>query len=199
MVDLAPEDFMTIKELGDKWPYDWVSVKGLAPYIKRLGENVVGLEIGTCRAESTAFLLEKCPNILKLYTIDPYVAYDDWVGNINQEVIDKFMAVAQKNLEPYGDRVQMIREPSSRAAGMITTITDKPEFDFIFVDGDHSYEATLADCEAYYPLLKKGGFFCGHDYSSIPDVKRAVDEFRKKNNITSPLNLSTNSTFFWYK
>lgn len=196
---LTDEDFMTISELGDKWPYDWVSVKGLAPYIKRLGEDLVGLEIGTCRAESTAFLLEKCPNILKLYTIDPYKEYNDWNGEITQKVIDKFMMIAQENLKQYGDRVQMIRETSSKAAKKIKTITKKEEFDFIFVDGDHSYEATYADCEAYYPLLKKGGLFCGHDYSSIEAVNRAVNTFRENNNITSPINLSTNSTFFWYK
>lgn len=196
---LTDEDFMTIKELGDKWPFDWVSTKGLAPYIKRLGENVVGLEVGTCRAESTAFLLHKCPNITKLYTVDPYKAYQDWNGEITQEVIDKFMMVAQENLKEYGDRVQMIRETSLDAAAKIKTITDTAEFDFIFIDGDHSYEATLADCEAYYPLLKKGGFFCGHDYQTLQDVHKAVDDFRTKNNITSPINLSLNSAFFWYK
>ena len=196
---LSDEDFMTISELGDKWPYDWVSVKGLAPYVKRLGENLVGVEIGTCRAESTAFLLDKCPNIIKLYTIDPYKAYDDWNGEITQKVIDKFMMIAQENLKQYGKRVQMIRETSSDAADKIKTITKKAEFDFIFVDGDHSYEATYADCEKYYPLLKKGGLFCGHDYSSIEAVNKAVNDFRDDYKITSPINLSTNSAFFWYK
>lgn len=196
---LGEDDFKTIAELGDKWPYDWVSVKGLAPYIKRIGESIVGLEIGTCRAESTAFLLDKCPNIIKLYTVDPYKAYNDWNGEINQNVIDKFMMVAQENLKQYGERVEMIRETSQDAAKKIKTITDTEQFDFIFVDGDHSYDATLADCEAYYPLLKKGGFFCGHDYSSIEAVSRAVNDFRDKNKITAPINLSTNSAFFWYK
>ena len=196
---LTDEDFMTIKELGDKWPYDWVSVKGLTPYIKRLGDNIVGVEIGTCRAESTAFILDKCPNIIKLYTIDPYKAYDDWNGEITQDTIDKFRKIAEKNLKQYGDRYEMIRETSADAATKIKTITNKSEFDFIFVDGDHSYDATKADCEAYYPLLKKGGLFCGHDYSSIEAVNRAVTDFRENNKITAPINLSTNSTFFWYK
>lgn len=196
---LTDEDFMTIKELGNKWPYEWVSTRGLAPYIKRLGDNVVGLEIGTCRAESTSYILEKCPNVVKLYTIDPYKAYEDWNGEINQEIIDKFMMIAQENLKEYGDRVQMIRETSIDAAAKISTITDKAEFDFIFVDGDHSYEATLADCQAYYPLLKKGGLFCGHDYSSIQAVHDAVSVFREQEGIKAPINLSTNSAFFWYK
>jgi len=196
---LSEDDFKTIAELGDKWPYDWVSVKGLAPYIKRQGESVVGIEIGTCRAESTAFLLEKCPNITKLYTVDPYKAYNDWNGEITQDTLNKFEKIAKKNLKQYGDRFQMIKETSLDAATKIAAEFKEPQFDFIFVDGDHSYETTLADCEAYYPLLKKGGFFCGHDYSSIQDVNKAVNDFREKNKITAPLNLSTNSTFFWYK
>jgi predicted O-methyltransferase YrrM len=194
-MDLAAEDFMTIKELGDKWPYDWVSVKGLAPYIKRLGENITGIEIGTCRAESTNYLLSKCPNISKLTTIDPYKGYVDWKGEITQETVDKFMSIAEKNLKEFGDRVSMLRSPSVDAAKNF----DDESVDFIFVDGDHSYAATLADCVAYYPLLKKGGFFCGHDYSSIQDVNRAVNDFRDQKKITAPINLSTNSTFFWYK
>ena len=150
-----------------------------------LFRSVVGAEIGTCRAESTAYLLERCPNIIKLYTIDPYKAYDDWNGEITQDTVDNFMKIAKKNLKPYGDRVQMIRKTSADASAMINTIVDKAEFDFIFVDGDHSYEATLADCEAYYPFLKKGGFFCGHDYSSIEAVHRAVSDFREKNSISA--------------
>lgn len=196
---LTDEDFMTIEQLGSKWPYEWVSTRGLAPYIKRLGEDVVGLEVGTCRAESTAYLLDKCPNILKLYTVDPYKAYDDWNGEITQESVDRFMRIAETNLSSFGDRVQMICETSLSAAAKIKSITDKEEFDFIFIDGDHSYDATLADCEAYYPLLKKGGFFCGHDYQTLDEVHRAVDHFRDKNKITAPLNLTTNSAFFWYK
>jgi hypothetical protein len=192
---LTDEDFMTIKELGEKWPYEWVSTRGLAPYIRRLGDDVVGIEIGTCRAESTAFLLEKCQNIKKIYTVDPYKGYDDWNGEITQETVDKFMKIAKANLKPYGKRFEMIRQESVNAADKF----DDESYDFIFVDGDHSYDATLADCIRYYPKLKKGGLFCGHDYSSIEDVKRAVTDFREKNGITAPINLSTNSTFFWYK
>ena len=55
------------------------------------------------------------------------------------------------------------------------------------------------DCLTYYPFLKKGGFFCGHDYGFLPDVKKGVDDFRVEAKITAPLNLSLNSAFFWYK
>ena len=192
---LTDEDFKTIEELGDAYPQEWISNKGLVPYIKRQGEKLKGIEIGTCRAESTAYFLEKCPNIDLLTTIDPYKGYQDWNGEITQETVDRFMEVAKKNLKQYGKRVKMLREESVNAAG---TFKDE-SVDFIFVDGDHSYDATLADCEAYYPKLKKGGIFCGHDYQTIESVKRSVDEFRTKYKITAPINLTTNSAFFWYK
>lgn len=195
----SEDDFKTIEELGDKWPYEWISTKGLAPYIKRLGEKVVGVEIGTCRGGSAYYLLDKCPNIIKLYTIDPYKEYMEWDGKIKQETLDKTREIARKNLSKHGDRVMMIHETSVEAASKIKTITKKEEFDFIYIDGDKTYDATIADCEAYYPLLKKGGFFSGHDYSNLDTVNQAINDFRTKNGITAPLNLSTNTTFFWYK
>jgi predicted O-methyltransferase YrrM len=192
---LTDEDFKTIEELGDNFPQEWISTKGLWPYVKRLGENIVGIEIGTCRAESTYQLLDKCPNIKKLTTVDPYKAYNDWVGEIDQTVLDRFLKIAKTNIKKFGKRVNMLRETSANAASGFKS----ESVDFIFVDGDHSYDVTLADCEAYYPLLKKGGIFAGHDYQTLPDVKRAVDDFRTKHKITAPVNLTTNSAFFWYK
>lgn len=194
-MSLSDDDFKTIKELGDAYPQEWISNKGLVPYIKRHGENLKGIEIGTCRGESTYYFLDKCPNIETLYTIDPYKGYQDWNGEITQDDVDKFRTVAEKNLKKFNKKVTMIREESVKAA---SNFSDE-DFDFIFVDGDHSYEATLADCEAYYPKLKKGGIFCGHDYQTLENVKRAVDDFRIKHKITAPINLSLNSAFFWYK
>lgn len=192
---LTDDDFKTIEELGDAYPQEWISNKGLVPYIKRHGDNLKGIEIGTCRGESTAYFLEKCPNIDLLTTIDPYKGYQDWNGEITQETVDRFMEVAKKNLKKYGKRVKMLRAESVAAADKF----EDESVDFIFVDGDHSYDATLADCKAYYPKLKKGGIFCGHDYQTLEDVKRSIDDFRTEYKITAPINLSLNSAFFWNK
>jgi len=35
--------------------------------------------------------------------------------------------------------------------------------DFMFIDGDHSYEGIKADFNNYYSLVKKGGFIAFHD------------------------------------
>ena len=74
-VEFKESDFQTISE--KEWPLDHTSTKGLYPYIKRLGDDIVGIEIGTSCAESTYLLLEKCPNIKKIYTIDPYLQFEE--------------------------------------------------------------------------------------------------------------------------
>lgn len=54
-------------------------------------------------------------------------------------------------------------------------------FDWVYIDGDHSYEAVLADLNAYLRVVRTGGFLAGDDLNWNPEndcpVKRAVDEF----------------------
>lgn len=63
-------------------------------------------------------------------------------------------------------------------------------FDFIYIDGDHTYEGCLSDIENWYPKVKKGKFLTGDDYVRTVepigvtyDVKRAVNDFVVKNNL----------------
>jgi len=192
-------DFMTIEEIKKEttWPYDWLSVKGIAPYIKRMkGDNITGVEIGTCRAESTAYLLEECPNIKKLYTLDPFAEFTDWVGTIKQEIQDKWKAIAEKNLAPYGDRVEMLQIYSADAVNFDGFFAES--LDFVFIDGDHSYEGVLADLQGFYPFLRKGGIFAGHDYQ-MTSVRNALLQFRSDAKITIPINRVDNQAWFWHK
>lgn len=46
--------------------------------------------------------------------------------------------------------------------------------DYVFIDGDHSYEGALADIVNFAPKLRAGGFLAVQD--SIGEVKRAVEE-----------------------
>jgi len=57
--------------------------------------------------------------------------------------------------------------------------------DFIYIDGDHTVEGCMIDLVAWYPKLKVGGVFGGHDYfNATCEVKRAVDFFSNNVNIT---------------
>lgn len=49
--------------------------------------------------------------------------------------------------------------------------------DCVFIDADHSYEAVRKDLRAWWPHVRSGGLFAGHDYHMFEGVKRAVDEW----------------------
>lgn len=85
-------------------------------------------------------------------------------------------------LEMKDKRVRVLKNMSSAAAEYFATIGK--QFDLIYIDADHTYDGCMKDLIAYYPLVKDGGVFCGHDYSYAYKDKRykvaeAVDDFRK--------------------
>ncbi len=49
--------------------------------------------------------------------------------------------------------------------------------------GDHSYEAVKEDTEAWYPAVRSGGLFAGHDHR-WPSVRQAVEEFAGARGLT---------------
>ena len=55
-----------------------------------------------------------------------------------------------------------------------------PSLDFVFIDGDHTYEGARLDIDVWRHVIKPGGLLSGHDYSyetkSGKGVSRAVDE-----------------------
>jgi glycosyltransferase involved in cell wall biosynthesis/predicted O-methyltransferase YrrM len=62
-------------------------------------------------------------------------------------------------------------------------------FDWIYIDADHSYEGCKRDLELWYPKLKPGGIFAGHDFvngnfaAGEYGVKSAVEEFILNKNV----------------
>lgn len=55
--------------------------------------------------------------------------------------------------------------------------TEGRRFDSIFIDASHHYAETLADIQAWMPMLVPGGVICGHDYWPVhTGVMDAVNE-----------------------
>ena len=49
----------------------------------------------------------------------------------------------------------------------VRSVLGTSKFDFLFIDGDHSYAGVLRDFVAYYPLVRAGGLIAFHDI--VPD------------------------------
>ena len=73
-----------------------------------------------------------------------------------------------------GDRAVIIRD---YAENVVDKYPDG-SFDYIFIDGDHSYDGVKKDIAMWTCKVKKGGWIGGHDYDhpKLPGVKPAVDE-----------------------
>lgn len=192
----TPSDFMTIQELKDdgEWPLPYIPTLGLVPYIKRMQGDVKGIEIGTGRGESTYLILEKCPNVVEMTTIDPFEAYEDWIGPIDQRTLDQFKRIAEDNLKIFGPRANLVSEKSHKAVFALAN----DEYDFLFVDGDHSQERVKLDLIDYYHKIRSGGIIAVHD-CNLNTVYDGLKEFLSENKLRQPLNRLPNGVLFWIK
>ena len=188
--------FKTVNELKTlgEWDSFYVSGKGLAPVINSLGTGLVGLELGVARAETSYYLLENCPNIQMLFCIDPWLPYMDWNGMISNQLISDMKMAAMANLSHFADRVSVIEENSADAQAGVPD----ESLDFIFIDGDHAHQAALYDMTTYWPKVKKGGLFAGHD-AGMASVDTALETFRVGYGITTPIKYCDNQCWYWVK
>lgn len=178
-----------------RWPLPWTSAVGLVDQIKKLGDSVVGCEVGVSYGFNLVYFLDNLPNLSKVYAIDPYMPYDDGPsGWISQEVMDTVKRLFLINTEQHKDKVVFINMPSDQG---YLQIPDN-SLDYIFIDGDHSYDAVRRDMKNYFSKVKQGGIFAGHDYS-WGGVQKAVGEFRQTYNIDKPLQGCSNDVWYWYK
>lgn len=124
-----------------------------------------GVEIGIDKADTTIHVLKNCSNLTYLYAVDPYVEREDRYNLVKKELF-KF------------GKCKFIRKTSQDAAAEIPN-----GLDFIFIDGDHSYEGVKCDLDNYVPKLKSGGLLTGHDWTCIRKdlgVVQAAGEFLSK-------------------
>ena len=183
-------------------------VRSMVPIINLHGKDLVGLELGVLRGDSYLTMLFNCPNIKTLYGVDAYKPFNDYINESGVESKEPTMTFDQKDIEfvkiycyhrlsnirpELKDKIRFLEMDSNE---VLKHVKDD-ELDFIFLDAYLSKQQAVQDLEAWYPKVKKGGLFSGHDYFS-PMVYEAVSEFRTKNNIDNLMSTYDN-TFVWVK
>lgn len=145
-----------------------------------------GVEVGACEGFFSEAILQR--SLLRmLYVVDPWKEYSKEVyndgTNISQIEHEKNYLNCVERLKPFRTRSSILRMTSLEAAQLF----DDDSLEFAFIDANHLREEVVKDLNAWYPKVKVGGIYAGHDYMQDGlyeqgrfGVKGAVDEFTYK-------------------
>jgi hypothetical protein len=191
---------------------------GLPSLINELGLKT-GAEIGTSKGRYAKWLFSRIRG-LKLYCVDPWAVYDEYIelhDKSKQDLFDGYFEETKQRLA--GKNVEFIRKYSMDA---VKDFEDN-SLDFVFIDGNHTFEYAIEDIAKWEKKVRPGGMVSGHDYWNsfnrrhyyVPNlnpiekmklcqVKDAVDAWTKTNNIkpwfvTSPSRLDKFPSWLWTK
>ena len=167
--------------------------------VNRIPPQTIGAEIGVWKGDSSAKFLKTNPK--QLHLVDAW-SLDAWFDNLSeqkqQEVLNKYSSQlgidkTREAYQQYYDNVYMsVVNRFKQNNNVIIHRIDSKEwfkttdviFDWIYVDGDHSYDGCLYDLNASLNVVKPGGIIFGDDYGNKVEVKRAVDTFVEQHNLT---------------
>lgn len=137
-----------------------LAYKNLLRQYFNIDDGLKGIEIGCLKGEFDAFLFFHIPK-LHMITIDPSAWWPVVLAE-NHDFINRF---------------HILPVTSDVAADILYSVYNNT-FDFVFIDGEHSYEQTRRDILNYMRLVKKGGLISGHNFggNTHPGVEKAVKE-----------------------
>jgi predicted O-methyltransferase YrrM len=112
-----------------------------------------GAEIGVSEGKFSRYMCDHVPG-LHLLCVDPWSAY----GRISQRICDGRYAEAVKMTGKYN--VQIVRKTSLKAAEDVVD----GSLDFVYIDGDHRFDAVMLDIILWAPKVKRDGVVALHDF-----------------------------------
>jgi predicted O-methyltransferase YrrM len=138
------------------------------------------LEIGTYDGHTTLNLAANAPPEAVITTVD---LPPEWSGSLVLDVPEAMTNVAMRrpatgrqfHKTPFAERIHQVLCDSAEldwdaVAGPL---------DFIFIDGCHHHSYVQHDSAGATSHIARGGMIVWHDYGSIEDVSRAVDELAR--------------------
>lgn len=169
--------------------FGWFSQSHRETYDKIANECKSGdkiLEIGALFGKSTTYLADK----IRHKDIEFYVV-DLWDIHIKKKYVDMFQKkygndmykVFQENLKKHNlhklldssVKLKIIPLKMSSDDAFTFFLNSDIKFDYIYIDGDHSYEQVLKDIRGAEKTIMPGGMIAGDDWIK-PGVKKVLKE-----------------------
>lgn len=185
---------------------DWIdkkfaSCQSLFPIINIMGYEIV-VELGTHWGSATASLVDNCPSIEKIYTIDSYLPYKDTVPpyiEVNDYDCDFLKQVAKRNFSYLPEHLQEKINVIYGDTMELSSNFDDDSIDFIWFDAHLTKEQLNKELELWYPKLKYGGLAGVHDCGNNGSgMNKVVYNFLEDKPINGNISYF-NDTLSWIK
>jgi cephalosporin hydroxylase len=121
------------------------------------------LEIGTAKGGTLLFLTRLASHQATIVSVDlPNGRFGGGYGPRRRWFYQRFARRKQKLHLLQGDShsPEMLHRAKAALEGQ--------PLDYLFIDGDHTYEGVKRDFELYSPLVRKGGLIAFHDIAEHP-------------------------------
>jgi predicted O-methyltransferase YrrM len=157
--------------LGENW-FDYGHLYSAAVSNARPGALFV--EVGSWKGMSAAYMAVEIINSgknIQFHCVDSW-EYLALQTDISADKFADLHATFLQNIQPVAHVITPVRAISWEAAALYPD----ESVDFVFIDAAHDYESVTKDLKAWYPKVKPGGLFAGHDYPAH-GVYAAVTDF----------------------
>lgn len=137
---------------------------------------MIAAELGTAEGNYSRDLL--AAGIVKLYMVDIYDHIPKVKGDANSPKYwhDANYQKAKQQVKPFGEKAVFLK---GRTVAMAAKVPDD-SLGLLYLDADHSFEGVMADLNAWFPKVVKGGVIAMHDFeNSAYGVKEAAQDFTK--------------------
>jgi len=151
---------------AEKYP-NWFAVTAQHNFEKHLlslaGKNDLRLlQLGAYTGDASVWLAQHILTGTNCWLID----VDTWEGSkeeIHESMdFEEVFTVYKNKTAPYSDKISSFRNTT---VWHLTSIRKNPEYDFIYVDADHTTVGVILDGELSWPQLKSGGIMAFDDYN----------------------------------
>jgi hypothetical protein len=123
------------------------------------------IEIGCFHGVSTELFCLRVPDVV---AIDPWTGADDTFAGFMKRC-EKYTAAAHVLLPRPWWQLEVIRDASPRALDRFRNAV----FDLAYIDGNHHFDAVVADILACTRVVRPNEYIGGHDFP-MPQVAKAV-------------------------
>lgn len=175
---------LSLPKLGqsqlDVRPIDWGGLnrrymnEGELEVLVALARSVqprVAIEIGVNEGRTAKALLDNVSSLTR------YIGVDVLPGYVPAPVVQRReVPAAPGHLAKDDARFELLLK---RRGSLDLGVKDLPSADFVFIDGDHGFEAVLHDTLLARSLVREGGMIVWHDYHGLDtvDVRKVLERF----------------------